>query len=172
MAKSDDEASSHNPHGLIDFIDIARLAMHFFPDDLLSDLGEVSQQGDVDEIDESMRIVCRALVVDVRLGIIPAGVGPSLPDHPAVQIFRTKPADRNNSLIAIDITWLTLDCRSTDLVGECEGSRLVATVLSAVLPTKLAALRGIDPVQPNALPANLNRIAIDDTGGQCQTKLA
>ncbi len=90
------------------------------------------------------------------------GDGVPLPHQPGIQVFFTGSADGDDPLVTIDVSLLAPDRAAPDLVGEGQCRRLAASIACPVPFAQLASFRSIDPEEPNALTANLDRIAIND----------
>jgi hypothetical protein len=72
-----------------------------------------------------------ALVVDVIPRVLAVRDGPTLADHPGIEVFRAAPADGDDPFVAIDIALLASNRRPPDLVGERQSGLLSATGLIA-----------------------------------------
>jgi len=90
---------------------------------------------------------------------------PALPDQPGIHALSICPAAiGNNAPISVLAVAHAADrARFRKELVECERGILAATVRPPCrVATGLPAFRSIDPIQPDPLPGDLDRVAVDD----------
>ena len=77
--------------------------------------------------------------------------------------------NRNEAAIAVDIAHGAADLPAADPVGERQCRLLSAPpALTLGRGAKLSAFRGIDPMQPDTLSPDFQRVAVDNAGNAGQ----
>ena len=86
--------------------------------------------------------------------------------HPCVQVKTTEVAHRHDPPVArVDIRLPTGDRAASDQVRQRQcGPLTTAAGIASCIGAALPAFRCVDPVQPNALAPDLQRVAIDHRG--------
>jgi hypothetical protein len=100
-------------------------------------------------------------------GHVVAGVSPvrqhqALSHEPLVDVDLAHEAAADDPPVAIDIALVARDGAAADEILQRQGGSLTAAPLAAgSIQTGLAAFRGVDAVQPNALAVDPERVAVD-----------
>jgi hypothetical protein len=90
------------------------------------------------------------------------GCGPSLGDHPAIDIFAAQTAYGYIATITILVLRTALDNLARDFVCKRERSSLTNGICLALYRTRLATLRRIDTEQSNPYAVYFDCVAIDN----------
>jgi len=105
------------------------------------------------------------LFADVLPRVPQVGDRPALGGHPGVQVLGTLEAHGDDPAIAIDVPFFARNRRSPYSVGQRQRRFLSAAPrLAAGIEASLAALGGVDAVQPDPLAMNLDRVAVNHAG--------
>ena len=109
-----------------------------------------------------MRAIFVGYVVERVLAI---GYSPAGSDHPAIEILGALEANGDDAAIAIAITRIAANYRTTDPVGQSQCRLLAAAPCCAVgAGAFLPAFRRIDAVKPDALTVDFDGVAVNDGG--------
>src|SRR5262249_22711293 len=112
--------------------------------------------------DAAPRSPRRGFVGDEVLRVSSVSDGPALANHPGANARAADAARGNQTPIAVAVPRVAAHCPPTDVVGQRIRCRLAAPPRLASELAQLAGLRRVDAMQANALPVNLNRVAVDD----------
>ena len=101
---------------------------------------------------------------DILCRVSAIGDGPAVLHHPLAEIGIANGTARHNALPAIGVGLLALHrCRAEKIIQRNRGA-LTASICVAPGLTCLAALGGVDAVQPNAGTVYLDGVTVDDAG--------
>ena len=112
--------------------------------------------------DPALRGPRRPFRANVRTRVPPIGERPALADHPLVEVRARRAAYRHAPTVTVPIPLLATHAPGTDALGESTGRPLPARPAATIGNATLSALRGIDPMEPDARSADLQGVAVKD----------
>jgi hypothetical protein len=106
----------------------------------------------------------RILVSDIGCRVMAIGQRPAVAHHPGVQILARGRTNSDDTAILVHVMWNTVDRLASDPIRQGERRLLATSVLIAARLAKLIMFRRIDAKQTDALPVDLDCVAVDDRG--------